>query len=182
MWSKAEEKTMFARNQTCCTNSTEGATHGSIWKNKQSPTVFLHDGRNFKYWLVVRHNARCRSTTNNNFQKVLVISDGKQSFDLIVWIWRYSCRAWHRKPRYLTWILWLLPLLLVTWVLQCDYMKIKSHALITLSRILPWVQPALPYPSSKYCTQGPNEYCYVSCVHAHLKIVPYRLLVTYLDR
>ena len=87
MWSKAEEKTMFARNRTCCTNSTEGATHGSIWKNKQSPTVFLHDGRNFKYWLVVRHNARCRSTTTNKltfFQKVLVFSDGKQPLDLIV--------------------------------------------------------------------------------------------------
>ena len=80
---EAEEKMMTcARYQTCCTNSTEGAILRSIWKN---PTVFLHDVRNFKYWLVVRHNARCRSTTNNNFQKVLVISDGKQSLDLIVW-------------------------------------------------------------------------------------------------
>ena len=41
--SKAEQKTTVARYQTYYTNSTEGSIHGSIWKNQQPPTVFLHD-------------------------------------------------------------------------------------------------------------------------------------------
>ena len=65
-----------------CTNSTEGSIHGSIWKNQQSPTVFLHDAKNHRYWIAARHYARYRSNTNNKltfFQKVLVFSDGKKS-------------------------------------------------------------------------------------------------------
>ena len=47
------------------TNSTEGSKHGSIWKNHQPPTVFLHGAKNHKYWIAVRHYTRCQSTTNN---------------------------------------------------------------------------------------------------------------------
>ena len=43
MSSNAEQKMMVACYQTCYTNSTEGTIHGSIWKNQQLPTVFLHD-------------------------------------------------------------------------------------------------------------------------------------------
>ena len=70
--------------QTCYTSSTEGTIRGSIWKNQQPPTVFLHDAKNHKYWTAVRHYAHYRSTTNNKltfFQKVLVFSDGKQSIE-----------------------------------------------------------------------------------------------------
>ena len=73
---------MVAYYQTYYTNSTEGSIHESIWKNQQPPTVFLHDAKNHRYWLAVRHYARYRSITNNKltfFQKVLVFSDGKQS-------------------------------------------------------------------------------------------------------
>ena len=68
---------------TCYTNSAEGSIHGSIWKNQQLPTVFLQDAKNHKYWTAARHYAHYRSNTNNKltfFQKVLVFSDGKQSF------------------------------------------------------------------------------------------------------
>ena len=44
----------------------------------------------------------------------------------------------HRQgtnPPYLARILWLRPLQLVTCALRCDYVKIKSHAIITLSII-----------------------------------------------
>ena len=53
-----------------------------------------------------------------------------------VW-WRYGRRAWCRKPRYmyLACILRLHPLLSVMWALCCDYVKMKSHALIALSRL-----------------------------------------------
>ena len=81
--STAEQKTTVACYQTCYNNSTEGSIHGSIRKNQQPPTVFLHDAKNHEYWIAVRHYARYRSTTNNKFtffQKVLVFSDGKQSF------------------------------------------------------------------------------------------------------
>ena len=49
--SKAAQKTTVARYQTCYTNSTEGSIHESIWKNQQSPTVFLHDSKKYKYWI-----------------------------------------------------------------------------------------------------------------------------------
>ena len=63
MWSKAEEKTMFARYQTCCTNSTEGAIHGrSIWKNQTIRTLQKHHQQQQAYLLP---------------EKVLVFSDGK---------------------------------------------------------------------------------------------------------
>ena len=81
--SKAEQKTTVVRYQTCYTNSTESSMHGSIWKNHQPPTVFLHSAKNHKYWTAARHYARYRSNTNNEltfFQKVLVFSDSKQSF------------------------------------------------------------------------------------------------------
>ena len=83
--SKAEQKTTVARYQTYYTNSTEGGIHESIWKNQQPPTVFLHDAKNHRYWIALRHYARYRSTTNYKltfFQKVLVFSDGKQSLKL----------------------------------------------------------------------------------------------------
>ena len=62
---------------TCYTNSTEGSIHESIWKTQQSPTVFLYDSKKHKYWIVVRHYARYRSTTNKKltFQKVLIVSN-----------------------------------------------------------------------------------------------------------
>ena len=44
--SKAKQKTMFAHYKTCCTNSTEVTIHGSIWKQQQSPRVFLHYAKN----------------------------------------------------------------------------------------------------------------------------------------
>ena len=79
---KAEQKTMVARYQTCYTNSTEGSINKSIWKNQQSPTVFLYDFKNHKYWIAVRHYTCYKSTINNKltFQKVLVFCDCKQSF------------------------------------------------------------------------------------------------------
>ena len=82
--SKTEQKTTVARYQTCSINSTEGTIHGSIWNNQQPPTVFLHDAKNHKYWIEARHYARYRNPTNNKptfFQKMLVFSDGKQSFE-----------------------------------------------------------------------------------------------------
>ena len=65
---------MVARYQTCYTNLTEGSIHESIWKNQQPPTVFLHDAKNHKYRIAVRHYAHYRSITNKLifFQKVLV--------------------------------------------------------------------------------------------------------------
>ena len=54
-----------------------------FWKNQQLPTVFLQDAKDHKYWTVVRHYTHYRRNTNNKltfFQKVLVFSDGKQSF------------------------------------------------------------------------------------------------------
>ena len=80
----AEQKTAVVRFQTCYTSSTEGTILGSIWKNQQPPTVFLHDAKNHKYWTAVRHYACYRSSTNNRFiffQKVLVFSNGKQSIE-----------------------------------------------------------------------------------------------------
>ena len=79
--SKAEQKTMVACYQTCYTNSTEGSINKSIWKNQQSPTVFLYDFKNHKYWIAVRHYTCYKSTINNKltFQKVLVFCDCKQS-------------------------------------------------------------------------------------------------------
>ena len=75
--SKVEQQMTFARYQTCYTNSTEGP-------KIEVSAVFLHDAKNLKYWLVVRHFACYRSTTNHKptfFQKVLVFSDGKQSLE-----------------------------------------------------------------------------------------------------
>ena len=77
---------MVVRFQTCYT---EGTIRGSIWKNQQLPTVFLHDAINHKYWTAVRHYARYRSTTNNKltfFQKVLVFYNGKQSFETCLFL------------------------------------------------------------------------------------------------
>ena len=80
--SKAEQKTTVARYQTSYTNSTEGTIHESIWKNQKPLTALLQDARNHKYWTAMRHYARYRGNTNKLtfFQKVLVFSDGKQSF------------------------------------------------------------------------------------------------------
>ena len=44
--------------------STEGTMRGSIWKNQQPPTVFLHDTKNHKYWTAVSHYAHYRSFRN----------------------------------------------------------------------------------------------------------------------
>ena len=62
--SKAERKKMFDHYQTCYRNSTGGTIHGSIWKNKQCPTVNPAWCQNLKYWVVVRHYAHYWSTTN----------------------------------------------------------------------------------------------------------------------
>ena len=77
------------RYQTCYTNSTEGTICGSIWKHQQPATAFLHDAKNHKYWIAMRHYACYRSSTNNKltfFQKVLAFSDGKQFFLSHVWL------------------------------------------------------------------------------------------------
>ena len=50
---------------------------------------------------------------------------------------RYRHRAQDKNPPYLARILWLRPLPLVTCALRCGYVKIRSHALITL-RNSPW--------------------------------------------
>ena len=73
---------MVAHYQTCYT---DGTIHGSIWKKQQPPTVFLHDAKNHKYLLAVRHYARYRSTTNNKltfFQKVLMVSNPSSHLQL----------------------------------------------------------------------------------------------------
>ena len=74
--SKAEQKVTFARYQSCYTNSTEGTVCGNIWKNQQPPTVFL----NIRWQWDSMH----ATDTNDKltfFQKVLIFSDGKQSFE-----------------------------------------------------------------------------------------------------
>ena len=50
------------QNQTYFTNSTEGTIRGSIWKNQQPPKYSCMMP---KPWIMVRHYARYRSTTNN---------------------------------------------------------------------------------------------------------------------
>ena len=60
----AEQKTTVVCFQTCYTSLTEGTICGSIWKDQQPPTVFLHDTKNHKYWTAVRHYARYRSSRN----------------------------------------------------------------------------------------------------------------------
>ena len=40
---KAEVKTTFVRDQTFCTRSAHGTTHGTIYMNRQSPTTLLLD-------------------------------------------------------------------------------------------------------------------------------------------
>ena len=63
---KGGEKSTFPCYQTCYTNLTEGTISGSVWKNQQSPAVFLHNAKMLQYWLVVRHYACLRSTPTNN--------------------------------------------------------------------------------------------------------------------
>ena len=66
------------------TSMTSLSIQGSIWKNLQPPSVFLHDAKNHRYWIAVRHYACNRSSSNSKltfFQKVFVFSDGKQSFE-----------------------------------------------------------------------------------------------------
>ena len=70
---------MVVRFQTFYISSTEGTIRGSIWKNQQSTTLFLHDVKNHKYWTAVRHNARSTNIRLTLFRKVLVFSDSKQS-------------------------------------------------------------------------------------------------------
>ena len=40
---------MFGHHQTCYARSTEGTVHGIIWKNQQSPSVFVHDANYHNY-------------------------------------------------------------------------------------------------------------------------------------
>ena len=47
--SNVEQKLMFGHHQTCYARSTEGTVHGIIWKNQQSPSVFLHDANYHNY-------------------------------------------------------------------------------------------------------------------------------------
>ena len=47
--SNMEQKLMSVHYQVCYANSTEGTVHEIIWKNRQSPLVFLHDAKNHKY-------------------------------------------------------------------------------------------------------------------------------------
>ena len=82
--SKAEQKTMVARYQTCYTNSTEGIVYMEVSGRTSSLLQLVHDAKNHKYWTAVRHYTRYRISNTNNkltfFQKVLVFSDGEQSF------------------------------------------------------------------------------------------------------
>ena len=64
--------------------ATEGTIHGSIWKNQQPVTVFLHDAKNHKHLIVERDNTRAIQKQHQQqalLQKVLVFSDGKQSLE-----------------------------------------------------------------------------------------------------
>ena len=94
--SKADQKTTVACYQTCYANWTKGSIHESIWKNQHSPTVFLHDAKNHKYWAAARHYARYRSNTNNKltFQKVwhsLTVSN--PSSHVRLFCWAFFCSA-----------------------------------------------------------------------------------------
>ena len=80
--SKPEQKTMVVHYQTCYANSTEGTICGSISKNQQPVTAFLHNAKNHKYWIAMKHYARYRNTTNNKltfFQKVYSLMVGNPS-------------------------------------------------------------------------------------------------------
>ena len=61
---KAEVKTTFVRDQTFCTRSAHGTTHGTIYMNRQSPTTLLLDTESHQHRVALRHKAR-PSTVNS---------------------------------------------------------------------------------------------------------------------
>ena len=85
--------------QNCYTNSTEETIHGSIWKNQQPATVFLHNDKNHKYWIVMRHYTCYRSFTNNKvtfFQKTFLqaMSDYLASYSSVPPQHKHFSHAW----------------------------------------------------------------------------------------
>ena len=72
----------FVCYEACYTTSTEGTIHGIIWKNQQSQSVFLHDAKNHKYWIVWTDRLGTLQKHHQKtaiFYNILAFSDVKQS-------------------------------------------------------------------------------------------------------
>ena len=62
---KAEVKTTFVRNQTFCTRSAHGTTHGTIYMNRQSPTTLLLDAESHQHRVTLRHKKHAHKRVNS---------------------------------------------------------------------------------------------------------------------
>ena len=92
IFSKAEQKWMFTRYQTCYTNSTKVSMHESIWKNQQPPTVFLHDVKNLDSVETLR-------TLQKHHQQAYLCPESFAILRAIsdCFVWRSSVPPWHKQ-------------------------------------------------------------------------------------
>ena len=150
-----EQKTTVVGFQTCYTSSTEGTIRGSIWKNQQPTTVFLHDAKNpslhttnkhiaylCKWW---QNGTRCRDGVKvlwcHWFPSSLVGFLGFHPYmacfpsENFLWLVGQRWDTTHATEAPPTIDLpssrkcWCSPMVLqlVMWTLHCGYVKIKSQ-------------------------------------------------------